>query len=256
VQYEDKLTISTPEGIDVELTLAGVGSRFAARLLDELIRGAALLVILLVLGFPVGALIGSLSDRGSSVLAAVVSIVVGLFAFALLFGYDVFFEVYASGRSPGKRATGLRVVQSAGEPVGFRASVIRNLIRLVDFLPTAYAVGAISILVTPRNQRLGDLAAGTLVVRETKAAATGLTYHTPAFADASLATWDVSAVDQDDLSAVNGFLDRRVTLAPEARSRLAHDLESALRPKVAGAPTGMHPEIFLEKLAAAKAARL
>src|SRR2546423_313839 len=91
-----------------------------------------------------------------------------VYAFAsllVLFGYDVAFEVLASGRTLGKRWNGLRVVLVGGYPVGFTASAIRNLLRLVDFLPSAYLIGCASILVTARNQRLRGPAARKLVVR-------------------------------------------------------------------------------------------
>ena len=86
--------------------------------------------------------------------------------FLVFFGYDVLFEVRSRGRTPGKRWTGLRVVRTGGQPVTFVPSCVRNVMRLVDFLPALYAIGMLSIFVTPRNQRLGDLAAGTLVMRD------------------------------------------------------------------------------------------
>ena len=86
-------------------------------------------------------------------------------AFLIFFVYDVAFEVLAGGRTPGKRWNGLRVVRTGGQPVGFVSSTIRNLLRVVDLLPGFYLVGIVSILVTKRNQRVGDLAAGTIVAR-------------------------------------------------------------------------------------------
>jgi hypothetical protein len=147
--------------------------------------------------------------------------------------------------------------------VTFTTSAVRNLLRLVDGL-LGYAVGVVVILVSSRNQRLGDLAAGTLVVRERRAperrdrgasvvaspssAATGPT-------SAELVIWDVSSVTADDLVTVRSFLERRTELTAEARARLAGDFARRLRPKVAGAPDDLPPEAFLEQLAAAKAAR-
>jgi uncharacterized RDD family membrane protein YckC len=88
-----------------------------------------------------------------------------LVSFALTFGYDVLFETLAAGRTSGKRLAGLRVVTALGGPVTFHVSAIRNLLRAIDFLPGAYVVGAAVILIGRRNQRLGDVAAGTLVIR-------------------------------------------------------------------------------------------
>ena len=112
----------------------------------------------------------------STVLTLVVLLVVvgaallALVSFAVVTTYDILFEVFASGRTPGKRMNGLRVVRSGGEPVRFVTSAIRNALRAIDFLPFAYVIGAVTILATRNNQRLGDIAAGTLVVRERRAA--------------------------------------------------------------------------------------
>jgi hypothetical protein len=148
-------------------------------------------------------------------------------------------------------------VRLGGEPVGFLASAVRNLLRLIDMQPgVLYAVGAVTILFSRRNQRLGDLAAGTLVVRERRpplpAARPPVTDFTVAD---RYAAWDVSSVTSFELVTVRRFLDRRGQLDPAARGRLGWELAERLRPKVAGAPPGLHPEQFLEALAEAKASR-
>ena len=142
------MRISTPEGVDVELTLAGIGSRFIAALFDFMIEFA----IILAAGF----LLGVVGGDGSGWANAGFAIIF----FLVFFGYDVLFEVRARGRTPGKRWTGLRVVRTSGQPVTFVPSSIRNVMRLVDMLPAPplYAVGMASIFVTGKNQRLGDLA--------------------------------------------------------------------------------------------------
>jgi hypothetical protein len=169
----------------------------------------------------------------------------------------VAFETLASGRTPGKRAAGLRVVRLGGEPVGFMGSAVRNLLRLIDMQPgILYAVGAVTILFSRRNQRLGDLAAGTLVVRERRAP---LPTPRPPVTDFAVAdryaAWDVSSVTSFELVTVRRFLERRWELDPAARGRLGWELAERLRPKVVGASPGLHPEQFLEALAEAKASR-
>src|SRR5919204_560075 len=101
-------------------------------------------------------------------LASAVSSLGLWFALSLLVvaGYDIFVEVLNGGRTPGKMLNGLRVVRVEGHPVGFLTSAIRNVLRPIDFLPGAYLLGAVLILATRKNQRVGDIAAGTLVVRE------------------------------------------------------------------------------------------
>ena len=246
-EYDDRLTISTPEGVELTLTLAGVGSRFIAAIVDAVIQWG-LIAAAGVLLFSTDGL-----GLGENTAAAIFALVF----FLLLFGYDVAFEVLASGRTPGKRWNGLRVVRVGGQPIGFLASTIRNLLRVVDLLPAAYLVGITSIFVTRKNQRLGDIVAGTLVVRERRSAAQtpGTLASSGRPASEALATWDTSAITSVELGAVRDFLDRRGAIAPEARRSVAATLEARLRPKVAGVPDDLHGERFLEELAAVKASR-
>ncbi|MEJ7716782.1 MAG: AAA family ATPase [Thermoleophilaceae bacterium] len=162
VEYEDVITVPTPEGVELELTLAGVGSRFASAIVDVLLEGVILLGLLAALSQVL-----SLSGLGEQSSTAIIAAVGSLAAFLVIFGYHVLFETLASGRTPGKRLMGLRVARVGGNPVRFRESAVRNLVRLVDIVPPPlYGVGAVAILAGRRNQRLGDVAAGTLVVRE------------------------------------------------------------------------------------------
>jgi uncharacterized RDD family membrane protein YckC len=250
VEYADRIEIATPEGVDLEVELAGLGSRFVAELLDYVLKGLV-----------IGALAILLYAIGSGVATAVFLVL----AFAVWFGYDVLFEVLAGGRTPGKRACGLRVVRTGGGPVGFRTSAIRNLLRIVDGPLTSYVAGMVAILVSKQNQRLGDMAAGTLVVREPSPPrrsrrADAVPPPPPApwtkpLPDAGV-QWDVSAISQEEFAAVRQFLERRWAIDPAARQRLAWQLAEGLRPKVAGVPPGLQGEPLLEQLAAAKAARL
>lgn len=242
MEYEDRVAIATPEGVDLELTLAGVGSRFASALVDYLIQALIVVALALVLG------LGFHLGPGASGFATALWIVL---AFLLFAGYDISFEVLASGRTPGKRLNGLRVVRETGAPVTFPTSAVRNVLRLVDWLPGTYLVGMVAILVSARNQRLGDLAAGTLVVRERK----------PLPAEPILRSWgqtlawDTSAIDAAELAAVRSFLARRESLTTDARVQIASELAARLRPKVGGAVGADSPELFLEQLASLKTQR-
>ena len=256
MELEDRIVIATPEGLELQLVLAGVGSRFIAAAIDLVLQ-----LLLIVLAALVAlALIGGVAGRA-----------VLLIAVFTVFLYDIPFEVLAGGRTPGKRLNHLRVVRDGGGPVNVTASFIRTLLRLIDFLPSAYLVGVTSILISKRNCRLGDLAAGTLVIRdaprpskavaarggrgESMAAAAGALgngrpgAHTQPRVDASI--WDVSAVSGEEIAAVRRFLQRRVTLDLGPRRELAHRLEQGLRPKVSGAPA-LNAETFLEALLRAK----
>lgn len=247
--YEDRISVATPEGVTLEVTLAGVGSRFVAGVIDQLLRWSLLLALVALLAI----LQDDLSENGFSG-AGVVALIVAVFF--VQFGYDVLFETLASGRTPGKRWTGLRVVRNGGTPVGFLASALRNILRIVDSLPGFYLVGIVSVMFTANNQRLGDLAAGTIVVRERRQS-TALPAPPAASAPApeGSALYDVSAVSAEELATVRRFLERRPTLTPEARDRLALDMATRLGPKVVGPARQWEPEAFLEYLVAAKAAR-
>lgn len=247
MQYEDRVTIATPEGVDVDLTLAGLGSRFIAAFIDTSIKLVVLIGFFIFL-FGGAALLG----RGdvSAVGVAVYSVV----AFLTMFAYDIMFETLMSGRTPGKLATGLRVVRIGGRPVGFVASSIRNIVRIVDFLPSFYLIGIISAIATHMNQRLGDVAAGTVVVRDQITSIAPPMQPPPPDAPAELDAWDVSAITPDELATIRRFLERRAELTPEARIHLALELAGRLQTKVAGA-SPMDPEAFLEYLSIAKARR-
>lgn len=240
MEYEDRLTVATPEGVELDLALAGLGSRFIAVLGDLLLKAV-------IVGL--GAIV--LVATGAGGVATGVFIA---YTFLVFWLYDVFFEVLASGRTPGKRWAGLRVVSEGGAPVGLRASLVRNLVRMVDGPASFYVAGPLAILITARNQRLGDLAAGTLVLRERRAAdraaAAPARPASPATQDPGRA--DVSAVSASDLATVRAFLERRHALEAGARESLAEDLASRLRPKVAGVSEEDGAERFLEVVASAR----
>jgi len=140
--------VETPEGVDLPLRPAGLMVRALAFAIDLVLRGLVLGVLFMAL-----AMLGKPGAGLGSILLFVVS-----------WWYMVLFEVLNHGRSPGKLWMGLRVVHDDGTPVGWSASLLRNLLRVVDLLPFGYCLGAISCLQHPQFKRLGDIAAGTLVI--------------------------------------------------------------------------------------------
>lgn len=145
---DTRYQVETPEGIDLPLRPAGLMVRALAFCIDLGLRGLILGLLFIVLAF-----LGKLGAGLGSILL-----------FAVSWWYMVLFEVLNQGRSPGKQWMGLRVVQDDGTPIGWSASLLRNLLRFVDLLPFGYFLGVISCLQHPSFKRLGDLAAGTLVI--------------------------------------------------------------------------------------------
>lgn len=240
MDLEDAITIATPEGVELRVVLAGPASRSIGGTLDIifqlLLTVLAALVMLALIGGGIGEALFFMAF------------------FAIVFLYHILFELLGSGRTPGKRLTHLRVVRENGASVDLPASAIRTLMRLIDFLPNVYLVGLFSIVVTRKNQRLGDLAAGTLVIRELAAApAARVPAETAAASSPGAAgRMDASAVTPEEMAAVHRFLARRHGLDAAARRALAYRLEQGLRPKVAGAQPAGEPEQFLEALAQVK----
>lgn len=141
-------SVATPEGVELRLPVAGLASRAMAWLVDAVIKFIALIVISIALQL--------LGDLGEGLYLLVF--------FVMLWFYNVLFEVLSNGATPGKKSLGLRVMNANGTPVGWTGSLLRNLIRAVDALPGCYAFGCIAVLLSRDFQRLGDMAAGTLVV--------------------------------------------------------------------------------------------
>lgn len=148
--------IVTPEHVQIRLDPAGLGSRFMALIVDfVLVTGASALVSQIILAL---------------LPLAVGFVVRALVLLVLTWGYHVYFEVLHAGQSPGKRIMGIRVVDGRGLPLSFEQSFVRNVVRVLDALPLGYAFGALVCQLDGLHRRLGDIAADTLVVRESRAA--------------------------------------------------------------------------------------
>jgi uncharacterized RDD family membrane protein YckC len=233
-------TVDTPENIELAYDVAGIGSRFVAAIVDSLIIAVAQVLLLYLMGLGLGAL-----EAGESVLVAVGAAL----SFLMLWGYYIVFELVWSGQSPGKRLAGLRVVREGGRPITFLAAAIRNLIRIIDFLPALYGVGVVVMFIDRRARRLGDLAAGTLVVKERpRLTLASLTTAPQAPAETELTLANIHLVDQRDYTLVQEFLSRRAALGADVRKRLAAQIAGALQQRL-GLPPGGDDERFLQYLA-------
>lgn len=166
---DDRMAVLAPENVTIDYELAGIGSRFIACFFDTLAQG-----LLMIVGSVILAQIhdGPLLEPGEiNPLKSAAAAYIIFFISVVWLGYYIFFETVWNGQTPGKRLVGLRVRKDGGYGIGFMDALIRNLVRTIDYLPYGYGVGALALLFSRRGKRLGDYAAGTVVVKERKAVA-------------------------------------------------------------------------------------
>lgn len=239
--------VVTPEAVPLELPLASVGSRFLAILVDWTIQVVALVLVLVAGGVATSA--GGVDDRGVIPALAYVAV------FLAIFGYPVGFETLRRGRTPGKAALGLRVVTREGAPVRFRHAAIRAALGLVDFALSAGAAAVVSVMVSRDSQRLGDLVAGTVVVRERSGlkAPAPVDFSVPVGLETLAATIDPAGLSPSDYATVRSFLLRSPSLPQPARERIAADLAATVASRVrAPVPPDVTPERYLRTVAAVR----
>jgi uncharacterized RDD family membrane protein YckC len=206
--------IETPEHVYFRYAIAGPARRGLAYLLDLLVRGVIALAAVFLGSIASFADVDKLKQASTGVQL--------LLLFALEWGYYVFFEVTANGRTPGKRALGLRVVTEGGSPLRFTDSFLRNLLRAADFLPMGYAVGLVVMGADARFRRLGDLAGGTLVVVEERRAVVAPFRIEPAATPAELRSIPQRLpLSADEREAITLFLRRSERLSPARAAELA-----------------------------------
>ena len=232
----------TPEGVALALDPAGVGSRSVALLLDAIVQFVALFGLLMLLAIASGFISGWVALT-----------IAFLAVFTVLFGYPVLLETLWRGRTLGKAALGLRVVTVEGAPVRMRHAAIRAALGLVDFLGTGGAAAVVSALATARNQRLGDLVAGTVVVHERRRRAHATSFFAPPEAASAAATVDVAGLDRDDYGLVRSFLLRAPSMSAHARAELATQIADGIAVRL-GQPRP--PELDAATWLAAVAARV
>lgn len=205
---DTRLSLETPEGATLPLAPAGIGIRIMAFMIDFLIKTLATIAVYIVL-----ALIGRMGMGIALILA-----------FLLEWFYPVYFEVWRQGRTPGKKSMRIRVVNDDGTPVTFGSSLLRNLLRVVDFLPLMYVAGIIASVMNSQFKRLGDLVAGTLVVYDAEP------LHQPDFETKGSRPLPTD-FSTDEQRALLAFAERSKRLSPERQSELAAILLPVLNTK-------------------------
>ena len=260
--------------MSIELPLAGVGSRFIAILIDYLIWGAAFVLLAVIAAIIIPALhfFGGVSANWA---AGIFFLIV----FLLQWGYFALFEAFDNGRTPGKIVAKIRVIHQSGRGINFVEALARNLVRFVDYLPGFYAVGVLAIFISKRNQRLGDMVAGSLVVRDREVDAPHwsqnsgrpLSLYSPSVAQpispgsqqTSSGPWGapphlrvvlpapaLAKLSAGDLEVLEGFFARRLDMDLTTRAALASRIAQALCAKSGlTIPPDTSIETFLEAVA-------
>jgi len=258
-QSSDQLSIETPELVAIQMPLAGIGSRFIALLIDYLIWIPSILIVGKLFSYflPSISAFNKLSEQWA---VAIYLFLIFLFNW----GYFTLFEAFWHGRTPGKRVARIRVIQRSGRAIGLFESMARNLIRYIDMIPwlIPYAVGTVVIFATRDHQRLGDLAAGTLVVRDRieetpDGMETTRTFTANLFTPAvpvpephtafTLPDHGVAKLSGLDLQVLESFFSRRLDMPLATRAALAQRIAAAIQAKSGlEPPPGASVETFLE----------
>ena len=237
-----QITVVTPENVTIDYELAGLASRGGAAIIDLFLQ-----CVLISLVTTVRYLLGRYGKwPGATWPTAILGIVI----FVITYGYYVYFETVWNGQSPGKRYARLRTVREGGLPVDLACAALRNLVRVVDFLPVIYGLGAIVVLASSRNKRLGDYAAGTLVVKERAARPAELGVAAESRRASGLVR-NIELVTPDEFSAAKRFVERKAELRREVREELASKIARPLMERLGVERDGSIPcSAFLEELVA------
>ncbi len=254
-----QLYIDTPEQVELQFAVAGIGSRFVAVLLDTLIVFGILLVEFLVFAW-IAASAPKTNNAPLNTAAKWIIAVVIFLNFSLATGYFALFEAYWHGQTPGKRVMKLRVIKDSGRQITFFEALARNLLRVVDYLPGMYLVGVVTMLCNKQNKRLGDLAAGTIVVHETRDEQPLLPQHN-SFLPVRDVEWKsptvpalftadtIAKLKPADLVVIDTFFARALDLKLEVRAAMAMRIAQQMAVKMGIVLPEGNPERALEAMA-------
>lgn len=253
---ERTVTVRTPESIAFYYELAGLGSRFLALAVDGLIQSVCVFAIFIIWAIAapaVARLPKALNIKPATLEAMYLAIGITIL-FVILYGYFIFFEASWNGQTPGKRLIGIRVVRDGGYPLDFMGSLLRNTVRVIESIPPfLYLPSAVSCVLSSQNKRLGDYAAGTIVVRDRAFEVTDPKRWLAG--DAGSASPGLSGAGNltaDETALVQRFLDRRTTLPPDVARETAATIAAALRPKLGPDAAALGDDELLLSVAASR----
>ena len=237
----------TPESVELEFTLAGIGNRAWALLIDYHILFLLVAVFLTGLSIISSQLVNTfvaVSEADNiNIWSAAIALLVTYFFYT---GYFVYFETRWQGQTPGKRFAKIRVIQDNGRPIGLQQATLRSLLRAVD---DTLFLGAVLIALSPKEKRLGDWVAGTIVIQAPSVAAATFSISEQANDLAKqLVKADLSQLLPDDFAVIREYLQRRKAMAPKARARLSLQLAQQVKSIIAlqKLSTPLTPDVFLE----------
>ncbi len=244
----NRIKFSTPESVEIEFTLAGIGSRALALMIDYLILAFTLVVIALIWSV----VFERVTDFGVSIFGSNFGLwLIAISLLSLFFiytGYFVFFETFWQGQTPGKRIAKIRVVRDDGRPVGLQQAALRALLRPLD---ESLFIGAFLITFSNREKRIGDLAAGTIVIQVetvTKSSSLAISEAAKSFHIQLQEIADLSPLLPDDFAIIREYLLRRNGMSTKARIalslKLTQQVQSIINLEIL--PANIVSDVFLE----------
>jgi uncharacterized RDD family membrane protein YckC len=229
MRFFNQFSFQTPESVEIEFTLAGIGNRAFALIIDYIVLGLILFVALTIWAFLSLLVLDLLSSFGANNLPLWLIAIQFLIIFTIYVGYFVFFETLWQGQTPGKKFVKIRVLCDDGKTVGIQQSTLRALLRPVDDL---LSIGVFLIMLGKREKRLGDLVAGTIVIQEetaNKSQIFVLSEEAQTLANQLLIEADISRLQPEDFAVIREYLRRQQEMLPQARRELCRKIAERIK---------------------------
>ncbi|HEY9652450.1 MAG TPA: RDD family protein [Coleofasciculaceae cyanobacterium] len=250
MRFFNRVTLQTPESVELEFTLAGIGNRAYALLIDYTVLGLILIGLLIAALFISIQFVEVLENWGmdDSRFQLWLWSIELLVSFFIYVGYFVFFEAVWQGQTPGKRYVKIRVIRDDGRPIGLQQSTLRALLRPFDDI---FFLGVFLIALSKREKRLGDLLAGTLVIQEERAVTSAnfpISAQAKSLANQLKREADISRLLPEDFAVIREYLQRRRTMTPQAKAEVSRQLGHQIKGVIAleKVPKGITADLFLE----------
>ena len=246
MKFLNRVKSRTPESVELEFILAGLGNRIYALIIDYLIWSSILILVLIVWAF----LIAQVAWLRSEPIRLWITAIQLLILFGVYIGYFICFETLWRGQTPGKRYVKIRVIREDGRNVGIQQSILRSLLRPIDDI---LCLGFLFILFSAQEKRLGDWVAGTILIQEGQTVAKQKIEISPAAIDVAtriIETGKIAALTPDQFATIRKYLYRYPTLAPSVRNNVSKKLANQLLARIdlADAPPTIDPHLTIEAI--------